>query len=905
MSINEDNLSKILSDRMKLDSHNKPTIRVEVDKLVYIPGVSKKIEGIYLDVDTPIYKNIDFTTIETSSEAGTVTTKESIVFPLQGYTFNGLKTSKLITTYYKTYYKNTPNASAHDKRHLGMDFAVPKGTPVLACWDGEVYKTQLGYNGGYGNRIILRHNNGMYSEYFHLDTIEQDYIGKIGKKVIAGTTIGTVGNTGRVTTLQGVIVDPKKAAVSNSGVHLHFGIMKNPFDNKKEEDQGRVDPEPYLNGNVKPYGSSYNTGSGALSNGAVSGYSYNNVLMDFYANYVFSSESGVKETPFYEEFYNGIFNKNPKKYVFIDSVKKVALCMYAPQLTKDSRGYNGVVTFSLTLQEDAHMDLGFITNFKAMVNNQVKERGLFEIYINDKLVRKLKETHEPTEHVEWKDIPVKAGQNRFTFKFGYEVFFSQKERPFIGFTDLKIIPLNQTENKQFYQDINGNLVPYMFMGNMQTSDSHIFNTPPTKYDLKLGDFTYQETLVLDNIISVDVSSSFDQESTTANIVITNEKGHYSPDYNPYYFPENNFVSPFSYVVGGKVIGVLSENTPIRIYMGYGTEVERVFTGLIDKVDVNSNGTMTISARDMYKLLQNKVLTERKPNIEDSQMKDLLVNQNIKWLKSALVHDFIEHAGMYGWRKNYDDSFYPDAIIEETYYIEANQKTSKVIRAIPNEPGEFEAVDIEAIKTPTGYLNPFVENRTIKFESYEHKVSDIISYLIDDTNYKAYCDRYGTFRLESINLFTPVKWFYTQNENLVSINKTIDLTKARSHLVIFQNRTKGQKSSYKNFTDSDLYVDLKGELRTGTMLVEWAETDAMKRIVAERAFFDMKRICRTLQVTVVANPLLEILDRIYVFDKQTATRSVYIIKAIKNTFNASGGYLQVLDLMWADENGAVL
>ncbi len=905
MSVNETNLLKILSDRLKLDNHNKPVIRVEVDKLVYIPGVSKKVEGIYAPVDTPEFKNIEITTIEPSGEGGTETQVDSIVFPIQGYTFDGLKSTGRITTYYKTHYANMPKANAHDKGHLGMDFSVPKGTPVVACWDGQVHSTAMGYNGGYGNRVVIKHNNGLYTEYFHLDSIDQSIMGKTGYKVQAGTQIGTVGNTGYVTSMAGKRVDPATASSTTTGTHLHFGILNN-INEPKTADRGRVDPEPYLTGSTKAYGSSVNKGSGVLSNGAVAGYLYNNVVSEFYVNYSFQSDTALQQTAFYSELTSGLFKNSPRKYIFVDAIKSTALAIYAPVVTASTysgNSFEGAVTFTVDCQQDASMNLGFLSNFRTLVKNTLSVKGEFEIYINGKLSRRLKETKGAEEYVEWKDIPVKAGTNTFTFKIVFKSWLGGTAyRPYIGFTHIRVIPLHESENKQFTYDINGNLVPYMFMGNMQTSDSHIFNSPPKKYDLKLGDFTYQETLVLDNVISADVSCSFDQESATASVVITNEKGHYSPDYNPYYFPENNFVSPFSYVVGGKVIGVLSENTPIRIYMGYGNEIERVFTGLIDKVDVNSNGTMSITARDMYKLLQNKVLTERKPNIQDNVLKDLVENQNIRWLKSALVHDVIEHAGMYGWRKNYDDSFYPDAIIEETYYIEANQKGSKVIRAIPNKPGEFEALDVDAVKTPTGYLNPFVENRTMKFDSYEHKVSDVISYLIDDTHFRAYCDRYGTFRLESINLFSPVKWFYTENENLVSINKSIDLTKARSHLVIFQNRN---KNKFKNFTDSDIYVDLKGELRTGTMLVEWAETDAMKRIVAERAFFDMKRLCRTLQVTAIANPLLEVLDRIYIFDKQTATRAVYIVKSIRNSFSVSSGYLQTIDLMWADENGAVV
>jgi murein DD-endopeptidase MepM/ murein hydrolase activator NlpD len=95
--------------------------------------------------------------------------------------------------------------------HNGIDIAATPGTPVLAAASGRVIVAKLGgYNGGYGNMIIISHDNGIQTVYGHLRDI---YITQ-GTTVSQGQAIGEVGNTGKST-----------------GPHLHFEVRgaKNPF----------------------------------------------------------------------------------------------------------------------------------------------------------------------------------------------------------------------------------------------------------------------------------------------------------------------------------------------------------------------------------------------------------------------------------------------------------------------------------------------------------------------------------------------------------------------------------------------------------------------------------------------------------------------------------------------------
>lgn len=76
----------------------------------------------------------------------------------------------------------------------GINIAAPRGTPILASADGEVAYAGDGLP-GFGNLILIRHDDGWTSAYAHADSMAV----KRGDTVRRGDTIGTVGSTGSVT----------------------------------------------------------------------------------------------------------------------------------------------------------------------------------------------------------------------------------------------------------------------------------------------------------------------------------------------------------------------------------------------------------------------------------------------------------------------------------------------------------------------------------------------------------------------------------------------------------------------------------------------------------------------------------------------------------------------------------
>jgi murein DD-endopeptidase MepM/ murein hydrolase activator NlpD len=83
--------------------------------------------------------------------------------------------------------------------HTGVDFHAASGTSVRAVGSGTV--VEAGWGGSYGNNIVIKMNDGTYTQYGHLSSIGVS----VGQTVTPGRQIGLSGATGNVT-----------------GAHLHF-----------------------------------------------------------------------------------------------------------------------------------------------------------------------------------------------------------------------------------------------------------------------------------------------------------------------------------------------------------------------------------------------------------------------------------------------------------------------------------------------------------------------------------------------------------------------------------------------------------------------------------------------------------------------------------------------------------
>ncbi|WNF30773.1 transglycosylase family protein [Streptomyces sp. C11-1] len=89
--------------------------------------------------------------------------------------------------------------------HTGVDFPVPTGTSVKSVAPGRV--VSAGWAGAYGYEVVVRHDDGKYSQYAHLSAVHV----RAGQSVSGGQRIARSGSTG-----------------NSTGPHLHFEVRTGP-----------------------------------------------------------------------------------------------------------------------------------------------------------------------------------------------------------------------------------------------------------------------------------------------------------------------------------------------------------------------------------------------------------------------------------------------------------------------------------------------------------------------------------------------------------------------------------------------------------------------------------------------------------------------------------------------------
>lgn len=93
------------------------------------------------------------------------------------------------------------------RMHSGVDWAAPRGTPILSAGDGKVLEAGW-HSGGYGRQTKIQHANGYVSSYSHQSKISNGVVP--GARVKQGQIIGLIGSTGLST-----------------GPHLHYELIVN------------------------------------------------------------------------------------------------------------------------------------------------------------------------------------------------------------------------------------------------------------------------------------------------------------------------------------------------------------------------------------------------------------------------------------------------------------------------------------------------------------------------------------------------------------------------------------------------------------------------------------------------------------------------------------------------------
>lgn len=168
-----------------------------------------KLDEIDISVNEVYTQNIDEVeqTVEVASAVQTAEAEVDIAVKEQ----EKIKAATLDEVYFSTRPVNGNITSRYgqmeairDHAHSGLDICAPAGTDIVAAADGTV--SYSGWMGGYGNLIIIDHENGIQTYYGHCSKL----YASVGDEVKAGDLIAAVGMTGYAT-----------------GNHLHFEIRKN------------------------------------------------------------------------------------------------------------------------------------------------------------------------------------------------------------------------------------------------------------------------------------------------------------------------------------------------------------------------------------------------------------------------------------------------------------------------------------------------------------------------------------------------------------------------------------------------------------------------------------------------------------------------------------------------------
>ena len=110
------------------------------------------------------------------------------------------------------------------RMHYGLDYSGCNRDTSVSSFDGVVRYSSLGYNGGYGNLVVVRHYNGLETYYAH----HWSLLVEEGDTLLAGDPIGVIGSTGRSTgphlhyetRFLGVPIDPEIVLAGRDSIYI-------------------------------------------------------------------------------------------------------------------------------------------------------------------------------------------------------------------------------------------------------------------------------------------------------------------------------------------------------------------------------------------------------------------------------------------------------------------------------------------------------------------------------------------------------------------------------------------------------------------------------------------------------------------------------------------------------------
>ncbi len=182
---------------------------VKVDQELFLPGANRIYVKPKAAPPTPVA--VARNTTQTTTPARTTTTTTSTNSNYGRYIAPSTSSSNGLS------WNGTLIRPAHGvltqgyrRGHYAIDIANSMNTPIYAAAGGTVEIAKVGgWNGGYGNYVVIDHGSGVKTLYSHNNVVKV----RVGQKVQRGQIVALMGNTGRV--------------FGRTGIHLHFELRIN------------------------------------------------------------------------------------------------------------------------------------------------------------------------------------------------------------------------------------------------------------------------------------------------------------------------------------------------------------------------------------------------------------------------------------------------------------------------------------------------------------------------------------------------------------------------------------------------------------------------------------------------------------------------------------------------------
>ena len=343
------------------------------------------------------------------------------------------------------------------------------------------------------------------------------------------------------------------------------------------------------------------------------------------------------------------------------------------------------------------------------------------------------------------------------------------------------------------------------------------------------------------VLKVDIERRFDMYSAEFEVELDNTWGwlspHYSFDKFPFLLGEVDRGDPVNNPWGRDII---YPNRKIEIHLGYGDELIKNLTGLIDRVVINAETkTITLTGRDMYKHLIEQTIKDTH-EWKETPAKDIIV-------------ELVEELGL-----------------------------------------EIEAEEVLEEGTGEPYVVP--ELSTERARAYDYYVAE----LLETTYSNIHADESGKIKLYHIpEVSQHDREDYVLDEfiNLTEAEFTTEDFDIFTNVIIEgpgeeNDNGNGSLASFQN--DFLRYTVCMGQHREKVIRVPWADTYNKKKQAA-RTFFRRKRQSLfAITVGAVGHPGIELYDIARISEHVTTASQKYLTQSIRTTFDENG-YFDLIDL----------